>query len=215
MFTGLIQDVGQVKRLRASAESVDYWIETTLADKLRLGDSLAVNGVCLTVTDLASGVVQATAVSETLKRTNLGGLKPRAKVNLEPALALGEALGGHLVQGHVDGLGRLVARERKGVSYELSFDAPKELVRYLVEKGSVAINGVSLTIARIEGARFTVAVIPHTMEHSTLHELTSGDRVNLEADVLAKYVEKLLGARTEAVAQKSSITESWLRAKGF
>jgi riboflavin synthase len=216
MFTGLIQDVGVIKGLRATADSMDYSIGTSIADKLRLGDSLAVNGVCLTVTDLQQGVAQATAVAETLKRTTLGALQAGVKVNLEPALALGEALGGHLVQGHVDGVGKLVSVGRNGVSSELTFEAPTELARYLVHKGSVAINGVSLTIARIERERFTVAVIPHTMDHTTLRLLRKGDRVNLEADVLAKYVEKLLGDRsTNEVAAKSQITESWLREKGF
>jgi len=160
-------------------------IETTI--EAELGDSIAVDGVCLTVVALDTGTLAFDAVPETLSRTSLGALASGSSVNLEPALRVGDALGGHYVQGHVDGVGSF-----RGIADGLHwFDAPPDIVRYVVEKGSIAVQGTSLTIAGTDNSGFAVALIPHTLDATTLGRLEPGARVNLEADVLAKYVEKL------------------------
>jgi riboflavin synthase len=161
------------------------------AAEARPGDSISLGGVCLTATEVADGVLAFDAVPETLRRSTLRGLESGTGVNVEPALRAGEPLGGHLVQGHVDGVGRV----RTANDEALEIEAPPEVLRYCVEKGSVAIDGVSMTIASLGDGSFSVAVIPHTRAATTLGRLTDGDEVNLEADVLAKYVEKLLQAR--------------------
>jgi riboflavin synthase len=160
-------------------------IETTI--EAELGDSIAVDGVCLTVVVLDTGTLAFDAVPETLSRTSLGALASGSSVNLEPALRVGDALGGHYVQGHVDGVGSF-----RGIADGLHwFDAPPDIVRYVVEKGSIAVQGTSLTVAATDDSGFAVALIPHTLDATTLGRLEPGARVNLEADVLAKYVEKL------------------------
>jgi riboflavin synthase len=183
MFTGLVREVGRV----ASFEGGRLVVECRTAAKL--GDSVALDGVCLTVVDGSSDSLSFDVVPETLAR-----VKPfRESVNVEPALRAGEPLGGHYVQGHVDGVGTVVAVTPEGDGARIEIAAP-ELARYLVEKGSIAVDGVSLTVAALTEEGFEVALIPHTLELTTLGELQPGDAVNLEADVLAKYVEKLLGA---------------------
>ena len=179
MFTGIVREVGRVVSFDGRRLVVDA--QTQAAE----GDSVAVDGVCLTAVDgtrLAFDVVD-----ETLARTTLGALKAGDRVNLEPALRAGEPLGGHLVQGHVDGLGRV-----RSTGEPVWIDAPPELLRYCVEKGSITVDGVSLTIARLDDDGFAVALVPHTLEATTLGGLAPGDPVNLEVDILAKYVEKLL-----------------------
>jgi riboflavin synthase len=156
------------------------------------GDSIAINGVCLTAVFSDGLLLAFDAVPETLARTSLGELEEGAQVNLEPALKAGDALGGHYVQGHVDGVGSVRDVQSEGEGKRITFDAPPELLRYVVEKGSIAVQGTSLTVAAVDGRGFAVALIPHTLTHTTLGELEPEDRVNLEADVLAKYVEKLL-----------------------
>ena len=181
MFTGLVREVGTVR----SMDGGRLVIETTIT--AGLGDSIAVDGVCLTVVAGDGTTLAFDAVPETLSRTSLGELAPGSGVNLEPALRVGDALGGHYVQGHVDGVGTY-----RGVTDGLHwFDAPPEIVRYVVEKGSIAVQGTSLTVAASNDTGFAVALIPHTLEVTTLGRLEPGARVNLEADVLAKYVEKL------------------------
>ena len=179
MFTGLVREVGTV----VSIEGGRLVVETSLIAEL--GDSIAVDGVCLTV--VGTSPLRFDAVAETLARTSLGDLRDGVRVNLEPALRAGDPLGGHYVQGHVDGVGTV-----RSVGELTWFDAPAGITRYLVEKGSIAVDGTSLTVAAIDDAGFAVALIPHTLEHTTLGQLQPGGRVNLEADVLAKYVEKLL-----------------------
>jgi riboflavin synthase len=181
MFTGLVRDVGTVRSMSGGR----LVIETAVAGEV--GDSIAVDGVCLTVVVNAGGTLAFDAVPETLSRTSLGALAPGSAVNLEPALRVGDALGGHYVQGHVDGVGTF-----RGVADGLHwFDAPQEINRYVVEKGSIAVQGTSLTVAATDHGGFAAALIPHTLEATTLGRLEPGARVNLEADVLAKYVEKL------------------------
>ncbi|MGN6798632.1 MAG: riboflavin synthase [Gaiellaceae bacterium] len=181
MFTGLVREVGTVCSMDGGRLVVDTTIDA------ELGDSVAVDGVCLTVVATDGGSLAFDAVPETLSRTSLGDLTAGSGVNLEPALRVGDALGGHYVQGHVDGVGTF-----RGVEDGLHwFDAPAEINRYVVEKGSIAVQGTSLTVAGVDDAGFAVALIPHTLEVTTLGRLEPGARVNLEADVLAKYVEKL------------------------
>ena len=182
MFTGIVRERGRV----ASFVAPRLRVESRL--RPQVGDSVAVDGVCLTVVDARDGHLAFDVVPETLARTKPFG----AEVNLEPALRAGEPLGGHYVQGHVDGVGRVRAAAEEGDGRRLWVDAPAELLRYCVEKGSIAVDGVSLTVAALDDVGFAVALVPHTLEHTTLGSLTRGAEVNLEVDVLAKYVERLL-----------------------
>jgi riboflavin synthase len=166
-----------------------------LGRRLEIGASLAVSGVCLTITELDEGRSAVELSPETLSRTNLGELKSGSEVNLEPALRMGDALGGHMVQGHVDGTALVVDRRDLTDHRELAFSIPPELAPFLVEKGSVTVDGVSLTVSTLLSDRFEVALIPHTLEVTTLSRLSPGDRVNLEADVIGKYVHRILAAR--------------------
>jgi riboflavin synthase len=186
MFTGLVREVGDVVSMDAGRLVVRSTLEA------ELGDSIAINGVCLTVVANADGTLAFDAVPETLARTSLGTLDQGSRVNLEPALRAGDPLGGHYVQGHVDGVGTVRSVEPEGEGKRIWFDAPADLNRYVVEKGSIAVQGTSLTVADTDDAGFAVALIPHTLQETTLGALEPGDSVNLEADVLAKYVEKLL-----------------------
>ena len=189
MFTGIVAEKGRV--LEASQESLT--IESWLAlEGAAIGDSIAVNGACLTITTMSEGRFAVDVTPETLRRTNLGDLRAGSPVNLEPSLAYGGKVGGHLVQGHVDAVGVVTAITPEGNSRLITFDAPGEVMRYVVEKGFVAVDGISLTVAALDEAQFTVAVIPYTDEHTTLGDRNPGDRVNLEADILAKYTERLL-----------------------
>jgi len=190
MFTGLVREVGRVVSFAGSRLRV----ESTLSASV--GDSVAIDGCCLTVVDGDRSTLAFDAVPETLARTTLGSLEPGSAVNLEPALRAGEALGGHYVQGHVDAVGRVRSVEPEGEGRRAWFDAPEDVLRYCVEKGSVAVDGVSLTVAAVDDGGFAAALVPHTLAVTTLGSLAPGDAVNLEADVLAKYVERLTGLRS-------------------
>jgi riboflavin synthase len=191
MFTGLVREVGTV----VSFEDGRLRVESSIV--AAIGDSVAVDGVCLTVVDGDRKTLAFDAVPETLSRTKLGRLEAGAGVNLEPALKAGETLGGHYVQGHVDGVGRVRSVEPEGEGKRVWLDAPAEILRYCVEKGSIAVDGVSLTVAGLDNAGFAVALVPHTVAVTTLGAAAPGDEVNLETDVLAKYVEKLVGLRSD------------------
>jgi riboflavin synthase len=188
LFTGLIRDTGRV----AALEDGRLRVEAALAASE--GDSVAVNGVCLTVTEAHAGGFGADVMPETLRRTALGDLRPGAEVNLELPLRADARLDGHFVQGHVDGRGVVESAEQEGFARVLRVAAPPEVLRYVVEKGSIAVDGVSLTVASVDGAGFTVSLIPETLERTTLGSAAPGRPVNLEVDVLAKYVEKLTAA---------------------
>ncbi len=198
MFTGIVEATGTVRAFDSTDRSARLTVDADgFLDGTRVGDSIAVNGVCLTVAGLAGSGFEADVSIETLNRTTLGGLRPGEAVNLEKPLALGARLGGHLVQGHVDGVGRVTARRQDGEAWWIEITPPPELMRYVVEKGSIAVDGVSLTVASVSAERFTVCLIPHTCAVTTFGALDAGARVNLEVDVLAKYVERLLGTHSQ------------------
>jgi riboflavin synthase len=189
MFTGIVRELGRVEAVEEAREGVRLRVQApATATGAQVGDSVAVSGVCLTVTEAADGVLAFDAVPETLRRSTLGRLVAGANVNVEPALQAGDPVGGHFVQGHVDGVGRV----RRVTEEGLEVDAPPEILRYCVEKGSIAVDGVSLTIATLDGGAFAVALVPHTKEITTLGQVGEGDELNLEVDMLAKYVERLL-----------------------
>jgi riboflavin synthase len=202
MFTGLIADLGEVVALDQDGAGATLRIGTRLAEELSEGDSIAVNGVCLTATEVREGGFAAQAMRETLERSALGGLEIGTRVNLELALRASDRLGGHVVQGHVDGTGTVGEIREEGFSrvlrIEVDVDPDAEdgvLTRYLVQKGSVTVNGVSLTVSALHSDGFEVSLIPETLERTNLGEAAVGDKVNLEADVLAKHVERLMEAR--------------------
>jgi riboflavin synthase len=193
VFTGIVREVGRVAAVEGGNDGVRLVLQAPLtAASLQMGDSLSVSGVCLTAEAVAATNVTLHAVPETLQRTTLGSLSRGDAVNLEPALRAGEPLGGHYVQGHVDGVGRIQSVEAEGEGLRVVVEAPAELLRYCVEKGSIAVDGVSLTVAELFDDAFAVALVPHTIEATTLSQLAPGRAVNLEVDVLAKYVEKLV-----------------------
>jgi riboflavin synthase len=192
VFTGLVADLGTVDALDATGDGVRLRVSSTLAGELREGDSVAVNGVCLTATEVADGHFSADVMHETLRRSSLAEVAGGARVNLELPLRAQDRLGGHVVQGHVDGLGSVRDAVEDGFARVVTIEAPPELLRYVVEKGSIAVDGVSLTVASVTADTFSVSLIPETLERTTLGAAASGTPVNLEVDVLAKYVEKLV-----------------------
>jgi riboflavin synthase len=193
MFTGLVREIGTVLGVEGGERAMRLTVSApATAHTAHVGDSVAIDGCCLTVVETSGDALSFDAVPETLARTTLGTLAPGGRVNLEPALRAGEPLGGHMVQGHVDGVARVRSVDVEGDGRRVWFDPPAELLRYLVEKGSVSIGGVSLTVAEVDGAGIAVALVPHTLAVTTLGGLEPGDQVNVEVDVLAKYVEKLL-----------------------
>jgi riboflavin synthase len=217
VFTGLIEDVGRVAQVDVVGAGATgarrLTIESRLADEpMPIGASLAVDGTCLTVTGWSAGRVAAVAAAETLERTTLGTLSPGARVNLERPLRVGDRLGGHLVAGHVDGVGRLAGRRPRGEAVDITIAAPAALLRYVVEKGSIAVDGISLTVNLVDAAGFTVSIIPHTQTATTLADKPEGAAVNLEVDLIGKYVERLLGPHA---AGTGGLTLDRLKENGF
>jgi len=192
VFTGLVQDLGRVDAVDATGDGARLRLRTALAGEVREGDSVAVNGVCLTATAVDADGFAADVMHETLRRSSLAQAVPGGRVNLELPLRASDRLGGHVVQGHVDGVGRIAAVREDGFARVVTVAAPPELLRYVVEKGSIAVDGVSLTVARLDDEGFDVSLIPETLERTTLGAAAVGDAVNLEVDVLAKYVERLV-----------------------
>ena len=192
MFTGLVADKGTVTAVDATADGVRLAVETALAPEISEGDSVAVNGVCLTATTIADGRFTADVMHKTLRRSSLAEVAEGAPVNLELPLRASDRLGGHVVQGHVDGLGTIREIREDGFSRIVEITAAAETLRYVVEKGSIAVDGISLTVASVTDERFSVALIPETLERTNLGAASPGQPVNLEVDVLAKYVEKLV-----------------------
>ncbi len=196
MFTGLIADLGSIASIERDADGATLEIATALAGELAEGDSVAVNGVCLTATSVHDGAFRAQAMQETLRRSSLERLQPGSRVNLELALRADGRLGGHIVQGHVDGTGTIAGLREEGFARVLEIELAPRLARYLVEKGSVTVDGVSLTVSEVHEESFSVSLIPETLTRTNLGEAQVGDRVNIEADILAKHVERLI--ETEA-----------------
>jgi riboflavin synthase len=193
MFTGIVREVGRVVAIDGGSDGRSLVVEApATAAETGIGDSVAIGGVCLTAESVDGGRIRFHAVAETLRRTSLGRLTEGADVNVEPALRAGEPLGGHYVQGHVDGLGAIGSVEAEGEGLRVVVEAPPAILRYCVEKGSITVDGVSLTVAELLEDAFAVALVPHTLEVTTLRDLAPGQPVNLEVDVLAKYVERLV-----------------------
>lgn len=216
IFTGLIIEVGRVRRVDRRAEGAYLvFAAQQVLDGTRIGDSISINGIDLTVTEMGADYFTADASLETLRRTTLGELRAGSRVNLERALGVGERLGGHMVQGHIDGTGELVSTTREGNAYRLRFRFPRDLGRYIAMKGSICVDGISLTVAGLGDDWFEVAVIPHTWRETTLAERRGGDRVNLEVDVLAKYVERLLQHTGRVTAAPNNLTMEYLKEKGY
>lgn len=214
MFTGLIEELGQVRGLerQGNLQRLEIGAGKVLEDA-RIGDSVSVDGACQTIVDLKGRSLWVESVEETLLRTTLGELHRGDQVNLERALRSGDRLGGHLVLGHVDGVGSIRRMDHRADGSLLEVAPPEELMRYIAAKGSIAIDGISLTTASLGAASFTVAIIPHTFEHTTLPGVRVGDRVNLEVDVLARYVERQLDVR--AAGSKDPLTLERLRETGY
>lgn len=210
MFTGIVEGIGVIrgKEFRGGVMTLRISLPPPLTE-VRPGDSISVDGSCLTVVTVREREIEVELSEETLARTKAPSYFPGKRVNLERALEVGGRLGGHIVTGHVDGVGEVISLERHGGTARLEVMAPEEVARYLVRKGSVAVDGVSLTVNEVWGNRFEVVLVPFTLEHTTLGELLPGDKVNLEADLLAKYVEKLLNLRG------GGIDEAFLREHGF
>ncbi|MDC7994951.1 riboflavin synthase [Altibacter sp. HG106] len=194
MFTGIVETVGRVKKLVSERENLHITVESSLATELKIDQSVSHNGVCLTVVDVSATVYTVTAIRETLVKSNLGELQKGSPINLERAMKLGDRLDGHLVQGHVDQTATCVAIEEAAGStiFTFTYDASKGNIT--VEKGSITVNGVSLTVVNSEKDRFSVAIIPYTLAHTTFRELADGTRVNLEFDVIGKYVSRIMQA---------------------
>jgi riboflavin synthase len=195
MFTGLVQDLGRIVSADRNGEGARVTVQTVLAGDLAEGDSVAVNGVCLTATEVGDGSFAADVMNETLSKTSLADVQPGADVNLELPLRPSDRLGGHVVQGHVDGLATIAETRDDGFARRVRFETDPELLRYVVEKGSIALDGVSLTVIEIGDSWFTVSLIPESLERTNLGAAGPGTKVNVEVDVLAKYVERLIGSR--------------------
>ena len=215
IFTGLITETGRVRRVTRKADGAFLMIEARkVLEGTRIGDSISINGVDLTVIEMGGDFFAADASLETLKRSTLGELQTGNRVNLERALAVGERLGGHMVQGHVDGTGELITVTPEGNAYRMRFGFPRELGSYIAMKGSITVDGISLTIAGLGDDWFEVAIIPHTWRETILSDLKPGDSVNLEVDVLAKYVERLMLHKDEPVTS-SNLTLEYLIERGY
>jgi len=190
MFTGIIENTGIVQEVLTSGSNRSFWIESAIAGELKIDQSVAHNGVCLTVDALAEGRHRVTAIDETLQKTHLGGWQAGTKVNLERCLLMGGRLDGHMVQGHVDTVGTCLDVEDKNGSWLFRFSFPPQFANLLIEKGSISLNGISLTIFDVGHDAFSVAIIPYTWEHTNMHAITAGDKINLEFDMVGKYIQR-------------------------
>lgn len=219
MFTGIVEEVGTLKSIRRGPSSAVLEIAAkTVLEDIHLGDSIAVNGVCLTATSFTGGSFTADVMHETLDRSSLAALRPGSRVNLERAMAADGRFGGHIVAGHVDGVGTVTETRRDDNAVWYTIAAGPEILRYVVEKGSVAIDGISLTVASVASDRFSISAIPHTVAVTVLRDRKPGDKVNLETDIIGKYVEKLLTfgpAASEKPGKGSGITRELLSRYGF
>ncbi|GAB6100696.1 riboflavin synthase [Halanaerocella petrolearia] len=213
MFTGIVEELGTVQRINRGSKSIELTIAAKkVLEDVELGDSIATNGVCLTVTDFSQSQFTVDVMPETMRKSSLAQLKTGAQVNLERALRVGDRLGGHLVSGHIDGLGEIVSQEREDNAIIITIKPEVELLRYIIPKGSVAIDGISLTVAELKETTFSVSIIPHTAQETVLGNKGVGDKVNLEADMIGKYVERMMGFKEE---EEEDIDINLLKEKGF
>ena len=213
MFTGIIAAVGQLKSLESRGGDIRLHIDPAKLDltDIKLGDSIAVNGVCLTVVEMASRSLQFDVSQETLQRTSLGQLKKGSEANLEKALAVGDRLGGHMVSGHVDGLGEVISKTASARSWQYKIKVPTELERYIAEKGSITIDGVSLTVNGVFDGGFDINIIPHTLEETIIKHYQTGTRVNLEVDLIARYLERLLPQTGSTISRDFLTQQGYIR----
>lgn len=217
MFTGIVEEVGRIQTIKRGEKSSQIIIDAALVlENTLVGDSICTNGVCLTVTKINKDSFEADVMGETLRRSNLGNLKSGNHVNLERALTLDKRLGGHLVSGHIDGIGEIILREKEDNAIWISIKTSPQVLRYVIEKGSITIDGISLTVAYVDESMFKVSIIPHTGTNTTLLNKIQGETVNLECDIIGKYVEKLLGLQKQSSSPNNSILdEDFLKNYGF
>lgn len=215
MFTGIVEEIGVIKEFSKSGNSALIVVECKkVLEDTKIGDSIAIDGVCQTVTSLTSSSFSAQVSSETINVTTFSNFKVGMKINLERALTLNGRLGGHIVSGHVDGLGKVKKIEKLSEFYNITFEIEKNLTKYIAKKGSITVNGVSLTIADIASNEFNIAIIPHTFENTSLKNLQKGDFVNIEVDILAKYIEKILSTDNNT-SRNREIDDNFLKENGF
>lgn len=217
MFTGIVEELGKIKKISQGADSARLLIEgAKVLEDVKIGDSIAVNGICLTVTEFNHIFFGVDVMAETLRKTNLLQLKPGDYVNLERALRLGDRLGGHIVSGHIDGVGTIVSMQKEDIAMLTEIKAPPKVMKYILTKGSVAIDGISLTVVNHTQDTFVVSLIPHTAKLTTLGYKKIGDQVNLESDIIGKYVEKLLGSENSQKEDKpKGMTLEFLAEQGY
>ncbi len=216
MFTGIIEELGVVRRISSSGNGTDIIISVKeILTDLKIGDSVAVNGPCLTATAIGTDSFTAWVMPETVKKTNLLDLTTGSPVNIERAMTLNSRLGGHMVSGHIDAVVTMTGKRNQGGAMHLSFTTPDNLLRYIVPKGSVALDGVSLTVIDVGSSNFSVGVIPHTASQTTLGQKEVGSHVNLEVDMIGKYIEKLIAARMDDIKTETNLTMELLREKGY
>lgn len=217
MFTGIIEETGRLAGISGSSQAARLRITgKKVLEHTNIGDSIAVNGICLTVVSITEQGFEADVMEETLKRSSLGALRPGDVVNLERAMAANQRFGGHIVSGHIDGTGQVERMEQRANAVWITIRAEEKLLRYIVEKGSVALDGVSLTVASVTEGGFQVSMIPHTLQETAWNQKKAGSLVNIECDIIGKYVEKLLSPRPEEEKrQQSGITEAFLKKYGF
>lgn len=216
MFTGIIEEKGKIEAINQGAKSCVLTIRAKhILDDVKIGDSVAVNGVCLTATTVGSDYFTADVMSETLRRSSLGSLKSGSEVNLERAMAMGGRFGGHIVSGHIDGTGTILSMTKEDNAVWVTIETTKPILNLIVEKGSIAIDGISLTVAAVDEKSFSVSLIPHTGKETTLLSKKTGDIVNLENDIVGKYIEKLMKKTESSSKKESGLTTSFLMENGF
>ncbi|MDO4555616.1 MAG: riboflavin synthase [Lachnospiraceae bacterium] len=217
MFTGIIEEIGTIKAIENSGGNCRLSIYAPkILEGTKLGDSIAVNGICLTASSIKGSVFQADVMGETLRRTSLGKLSNGSRVNLERALTLNARLGGHIVSGHIDGTGTIQSVKKEGNAFWYKISTGKEILKYMIEKGSITIDGISLTVALVESDSFLVSIIPHTRQETILGEKKEGDLVNLENDLIGKYVERLMQFQEEEnTKEQSAVSMDFLKENGF
>lgn len=217
IFTGIIEELGKIKKIHKGSDSGRLTIEADVVlSDVKLGDSIAVNGICLTVVKFDRKFFDVDVMAETLRKTNLEELKPGDRVNLERALKVGDRLGGHIVSGHIDGVGIISRQQREDIAILTEIKAPEEVMKYVVTKGSIAIDGISLTVVNCTDESFVVSLIPHTAKLTTLGYKRVGDRVNLESDIIGRYVERIMGfTDNKSYKQGDSLSLDFLAKNGF